>query len=254
MTFLEIEKAVHKQLESGMVHHSYDSETRAYALLSMNPNDLSRVFESPEFKESIRFYSPLLGPTRLRSMKNGLISYLTLVTRIAIQSGVNAEFSYGLSDYYINYMESLTKESEIIQLLKDITIHYNNLIYRGQQENYSKPVASALRTMRQNLYNRCKVSDIAASLHLEPHYFTALFKQEVGMCPNQYFMNLKMNEAMRLLSLRENSVTYVATALGFTDTAHFSKTFKKKTGMTPKIYAKLDNNKSLEAVPFPKQI
>ena len=240
MNMAEIERIVYRQLEAGLIHHSYDNETRAYALLSMDPEELVRFLNRDTFFDSMEMYTTLLGPTRIRSIKNGLISYLTLVCRTAIRAGVSTEFSYGLSDFYINYMETLKSEPELIQLIKDITLHYNSLIHRGTRSQYSKPVASALRMMHQHLYETCKVKDIAAGVGLEVHYFSSLFKRETGMSPGKYLNDLKMAEAARLLSLRENTVTYVATSLGYNDVAHFSKAFKKQYGISPKNYSLQD--------------
>ena len=240
MNMIEIEKQIYRQLEAGLIHHSYDNEKRAYALLSMDPEELAAALQTASLQESVEMYGPLLGPTRVRSIKNGLICYLTLVCRFAIQYGVEPEFSYALSDYYINTIESLRTEKELLGLLKDLTVHYNSLIHRNKIIAYSKPVTFALRYMHQHLYTRVRIQEIADALGLEVHYFSQLFKQETGTSPGQYMTQLKMTEAARLLSLRENSVTYVANTLGYNDTAHFSKTFKKAYGISPKRYSMQD--------------
>lgn len=50
-----------------------------------------------------------------------------------------------------------------------------------------------------------------------------------------------MNSALQLL--KENNITMkeIAFELGFTDNAHFCKTFKKYYGITPKEYQKNPN-------------
>lgn len=236
MNYTKIENQVRKTMENGAVHHLYDNETRAYSLLSMQPQELKKMLTQDTFTKSLEMYEDLLGPNQIRSIKNGLISYVTLVSRTAIRAGVEAEFSYALSDYYINYMETLSEKEELLQLLMDITLHYNDLIYRSEKKVYSKAVDTALRYMKQRLYMKCMVQEVAAFVTLEPHYFTTLFKQEVGISPSRYLMEQKIKEAKRLLRFPGNTVTYVATVLGFSDSSHFSKTFHKLTGISPREY------------------
>ena len=238
MNTAEIEVKVRKSLEDGTVHHLYNNELRAYHLLSMPPDELRKLLADDFMEESAVLYSDILGPNRIRSIKNGVISYLTLVCRTAISAGTDPEFSYALSDYYINYMETLSSEQELRQLLIDITLHYNDLINRTPKTSYSRQVTSALRYMQQRLYGKLSVKEIAKSVSLEPHYFAELFRKETGKTPSYYFQEMKIQEARRLLRLPGNTVTYVATVLGYSDSAHFSKRFKQLTGVNPREYQK----------------
>ncbi len=232
----EIERKVRSSMESGTLHHFYDSEIRTYSLLSVEPDRLKNILTPEVFAPSLEMYSDLLGPTRVRSIKNGLICYITIVSRVAIKAGVDPEFSYALSDYYINYLETLVREEELMKLLIDITLHYNDLIYRNDHVGHGKAIDAAVRYMQQRLYTHSSIQDIAAFTGLEPHYFSSLFKSEMGMSPLNYYMEMKMKEARRLLRLPGYTVTRVAAALGFADGSHFSRRFKQYTGISPREY------------------
>ncbi len=236
MNQAEIERKVRSSMESGTLHHFYDNETRTYSLLSVEPERLKSILTPEVFAPSLEMYSDLLGPTRIRSIKNGLICYITIVSRVAIRAGVDPEFSYALSDYYINHLETLVREEELVKLLLDITLHYNDLIYRKDHVRHGKAVDTAVRYMQQRIYAHCSVQEIAAFAGLEPHYFSSLFKSEMGMSPLNYYMELKMKEARRLLRLPGYTVTRVAAALGFADASHFSRRFKQYAGISPKEY------------------
>lgn len=49
-------------------------------------------------------------------------------------------------------------------------------------------------------------------------------------------MLLRMNSALQLLTDKEQTIKDIAFELGFTDNAHFCKTFKKFYGVTPGEY------------------
>ena len=61
---------------------------------------------------------------------------------------------------------------------------------------------------------------------------TRVFTEEVGMPPHAYLLGLRLHQAQALL-LRREAITEVALATGFTDQAHFSRSFKKYFSLTP---------------------
>jgi AraC family transcriptional regulator len=46
----------------------------------------------------------------------------------------------------------------------------------------------------------------------------------------------RIDEAQRRLAARQASISEVALSLGFSDQSHFSQTFRKLTGTTPKRF------------------
>ncbi len=65
-----------------------------------------------------------------------------------------------------------------------------------------------------------------------------LVHEKQGCGPMAYFLQLKIEEAKRLLTKTSLNVTEVAERLGFSSVHYFSKMFKEKTGKTPSAYAK----------------
>ncbi len=66
------------------------------------------------------------------------------------------------------------------------------------------------------------------------------FKEMFGITIHKYILNFKINEAKAYFeSLPEISIKEVAYNLGFYDEYHFSKQFKKATGISPVTYKKL---------------
>jgi len=63
--------------------------------------------------------------------------------------------------------------------------------------------------------------------------FSRLFAQQVGLPPKTWLLRQKLEEAMRLLTGSNRSVTSVAYATGFSSCAHFSQAFFKHFGTYP---------------------
>lgn len=73
--------------------------------------------------------------------------------------------------------------------------------------------------------------------------FVHLFKETMGTSPYAYVLNIRMERAAELLALSEDSVAEIATKVGFKDALHFSKTFKKAYGISPKVFRTEKNKK-----------
>ncbi|MGL5793947.1 MAG: helix-turn-helix transcriptional regulator, partial [Waterburya sp.] len=73
---------------------------------------------------------------------------------------------------------------------------------------------------------------------LNPHYFTSLFKQSMGMNAYQYVITRRIETAKRLLQQQDLPIIQVAHCTGFRSSSHFSNTFRKHIGVTPSGYRK----------------
>jgi signal transduction histidine kinase/DNA-binding LacI/PurR family transcriptional regulator/AraC-like DNA-binding protein len=77
---------------------------------------------------------------------------------------------------------------------------------------------------------------LALQLGVSADHLTASFRQEMGVTPMAYLNRYRISRARALLETSPRSVTEIALAVGFTDLAHFSRTFHREVGMTPNAY------------------
>jgi DNA-binding response OmpR family regulator len=77
---------------------------------------------------------------------------------------------------------------------------------------------------------------LALHLGVSADHLTASFRQEMGVTPIVYLNRYRISRARALLETSSRSVTEIAMAVGFTDLAHFSRTFHREVGLTPNAY------------------
>lgn len=75
------------------------------------------------------------------------------------------------------------------------------------------------------------VTDYASELCISPHYLSQVVKEVTGETPSFFIQQHIAKEAKKQALLSSRSMKEVAYDLGFDDQAHFSKFFKKTTGM-----------------------
>ena len=238
MSYIKAERAAIKMLAYGYVHNSYEDEKKTKDYFFLERSDFIKTLESSAFKEEIFKYNDVLASTPLRGMKNGAICLVTQLCRIAIDFGVDNNFSYALSDYYIKELDNKPNFDEVHALVKSILLHYYDLVHRAFGKNYTKPINSAIRYIEMNLYGEITVSEIAGHIHLDKHYFATLFKKQTGYTPTEYIRKRKLLEAKRIFDYLGSSVTEVSENLCFCDVAYFSRCFKEEFHITPSQYKK----------------
>jgi AraC-like DNA-binding protein len=83
------------------------------------------------------------------------------------------------------------------------------------------------------------VEDLATQSGLSTDHLSRVFKEATGWAPMDYFQRRRIHHACTWLLNPRNSITEVAYALGFADTAHFSRLFRRYQGTSPRAYRKM---------------
>lgn len=77
-----------------------------------------------------------------------------------------------------------------------------------------------------------------------PQYLSSLFSDEVGMSIQSFLQCMRVEEACKLLISTNLPVAEIAAAVGYQDTRHFSKVFRRYHILSPREYRKAaDSNK-----------
>lgn len=81
-----------------------------------------------------------------------------------------------------------------------------------------------------------KISELAEHCGLNRSYMTKCFTEDTGVSPKEYLMQYRMKKARELLLHAELPISNVAYAVGYSDPLAFSKSFKKREGLSPLEY------------------
>ncbi len=95
-----------------------------------------------------------------------------------------------------------------------------------------------MRFIRQNIHKSISASALAAEVHLSEHRFLHLFKEQAGAPLRQYILWQRLAAATEAF-IEGKSSKEAAYEAGFSDPAHFSRTFLQMFGAQPSAYAAL---------------
>lgn len=93
-------------------------------------------------------------------------------------------------------------------------------------------IERALEILRNAPDNLISAETVAGEIALSPSRFAHLFRAEVGLPVRRYLMWMRLRNAVRMLG-GGDSLTTVAHAAGFADSAHLTRTFKRMFGIAP---------------------
>lgn len=84
----------------------------------------------------------------------------------------------------------------------------------------------------ERMANFCKLSESR---------FLHLFKEQIGVSPKQFLNQLRIDKAKEIMINNDTKIQDIAAIVGFSDPLYFSKFFKKREGVNPSEYIKLNN-------------
>jgi AraC family transcriptional regulator len=77
------------------------------------------------------------------------------------------------------------------------------------------------------------LTDLAGVACLSPYHFSRSFKLAVGVGPQRYVRQRRLDRAKTLLRRTNQPLAWIAQEAGFADQSHLSSIFRREMGVTP---------------------
>ena len=103
--------------------------------------------------------------------------------------------------------------------------------YRGGLPKYQ--LRHVVDHIQANLAQDNSLQALADLANVSLFHFCRSFKQSTGQSPHRYILQLRIEEAQRLLKKTTLAISDVANRLGFSDQSHFTMVFRRLVGTTP---------------------
>lgn len=149
---------------------------------------------------------------------------------------------YGVADYLLKPAKPEDIKKAINKVIDSIQMNpsLNSHIYLENTEKYDQPILqNAISFIEKNFTKDLRLKEIADLIHLNPQYFSRLFKKETGLTFKEYVTKLRIGKAKRLLLNTDMPIYRIASEIGFSDAAYFSKVFLKYEHQSPFSYKKI---------------
>jgi YesN/AraC family two-component response regulator len=118
--------------------------------------------------------------------------------------------------------------------------HVDLALRRSHQANLGvrRMVRSAMAYIHEHYMESMTRQDIAEHVGYSPRHLDRCFDEEMELTPMAYLNRFRLRQSRRLLESTSRDIGEIASAVGFSDSAYFSRVFKQETGMSPTEYRK----------------
>ncbi len=103
-------------------------------------------------------------------------------------------------------------------------------------DNTDSPLSQALQFISDNHTQPIALSDVAQFVGYSPAYLTTQMKKQTGQTIQQWIIQLRMTTACSLLTNTNSSVEGIASQVGYQNTTHFFRQFRRLYGTTPQVW------------------
>lgn len=119
--------------------------------------------------------------------------------------------------------------------------HYKNDLMRIETMRYEKDentLREVLLYLESNIEESIKVSDLCRYFYVSQSYLYKVFIETYKISPQNFILNQKLVRSLALLQQKQFGIQEIAQKTGFNSIHHYSFSFKKKYGLSPKRFQK----------------
>lgn len=182
----------------------------------------------------------ILSHDPVTNLKYHFVITTAFVTRLCVESGMELEQAFRLSDFYILKLDNLYTLQAVIDLHDHMVLDFaGKMRLLVRDSRVSKPVRISIEYIYAHIKDRITIEVLAEYTGLSTSYLSRLFKKEIGISISDYIREKKIEKAEHLLKFCNYSLIEITNYLSFSSQSHFIQLFKDFTGMTPKKYRDL---------------
>lgn len=148
---VRLQQELFRQQEQGQPHSPYEHELPILDCVRRGSYKVleGEVWANPPMG---RIGTMSLDATQQRLYE--FVTWATMVTRFAVEGGLDVETAYTLSDLYIQMADQTKETTELDKMQKQMTWHFAYKVAqrRNSSAGYSKPVAKAVDYLLNHLH------------------------------------------------------------------------------------------------------
>lgn len=138
------------------------------------------------------------------------------------------------------FLSKTMAEALFLQLV--VTLYRNRFPIDSDDMPAASRLGHVLSYLRHHFTQPIDLDELAERFGYSVRNFHRVFRGATGTTPHNYLMMVRINHAMRALSLTDDSITDIAFDSGFNDGNYFSYCFNKTAGGSPSAYRQTARN------------
>ncbi len=172
----------------------------------------------------------------LNLSKSRMLELLGVLSRSAVEVGANFKDISPLNYEYTQKLFKISSSEAMKEWLKSLLFILSDQIDQFADDFKDNIIYDGIKFIQSNYEKDITLPEAAEASNLSVHYFSRLFKKEMGITFKEYLTKLRMEDAKRKLKTRDANISRIAKEIGYRNPSYFSKVFKDYEGKSPSEY------------------
>lgn len=153
---------------------------------------------------------------------------------------------YGIKNIFENIFEEAYYKmpgfiAKVKYLLQELIISFARHTWEKKDSLYKTPeIDNNIRRLKSiedyivaNMYRNITIGELAQAHYMSPRTLSRFLKKETNMSVHKYILELKIMEAIKIISQTNCKLSEIALLTGFSSQYHLSNSIKKSKGKSP---------------------
>lgn len=178
----------------------------------------------------------------LTDHKYRFVMTVSIISMSCIEQGLSSGQAVKISSHYFRKLDDISDSDDLLRLQAAMIMEFaDEMRLVKKQTGMSRAVRAAITYIHEHITARITIDDLAAHTEISRSHLSRMFRKETGLTVSDYIRKQKMDTARQLLHYSDYTLAEIASYLSFSSQSHFTQTFVKYEGMTPKQYRDMYN-------------
>jgi len=189
------------------------------------------------------------NPGDLGVLKARLLELLSVLSRAAVEGGVNIDIMLEKNLTFVNKVMHIDNQEDLCAWISTALNEFIELVYSSQDARKMTRIRPAINYIDANYDKQITLPEIARASHLSVSRLAHLFKEQMGITVIDYLISVRIERAKELLVATDQNCTEVCFQVGYNNQSYFTRTFKELVGITPHKFKVRNQRREKISVP-----
>ena len=183
-------------------------------------------------------------------LKARMLELLSILSRSAVEGGVNIEVMLEKNLNYVNKVMRINNQEDLCAWISRALNEFIELVYSSQDARKVSQIRPAINYIDANYNKPISLADVAKASHLSVSRLAHIFKEQMGITIIDYLTSVRIERAKQLLLATEQNCTEICFEVGYNNQSYFTRSFKGFVGMTPRKFRTKNQRKEKISAPL----
>lgn len=169
----------------------------------------------------------------LDEAKGSVLTFLAIVSAAVLEFGGSRKLHRFQLDS-ARRLDALTTLEEVGKVACELCLFLVGEYLPATKSETSRAIDQAIRILERRFAQEVSDDEIAVEVGLSTSHFRHLFKERTGSPFHKYVLNLRLEKSRQEILSTGRTIKEISLGAGFVSSAHFSRVFSDRFGMSPK--------------------